>query len=228
MTKSLGLGLALLVGCAGNGVAAQSPLLAGEEDVSTPIGDGDMPLGLDTSSIKRPLRGAIVSVKAVADSGGLGRRATWFDVEVAGDDVASTRTVRVSTKGRLPFTAGDMLDVRWSKRPIGWDAWAIDMELRDAAGALWAGLYTSMDDHDGWTLEMLPAADGIPCRVAVTHLSRRAVVPTGAWRKLEAPDGVWAASAECPGPPPSPPGAPPIPDYSPDPTVVQVSRLARP
>jgi hypothetical protein len=186
------------------------------------MGDGDLPLALDTSSIKRALRGVIVSVKTVADSVG------WFDVEIAGDDVASTRTVRVSTKGRLPFTAGDMLDVRWSKRAIGWDAWAIDMELRDAAGALWAGLYTSMDEHDGWTFEVLPAADGMPCRVAVTHLGRRAVVPTGAWRKLEASDGVWAASAECPGPPPSLPGAPPIPDYAPDPTVVQVSRLASP
>jgi hypothetical protein len=212
--------LALFVACV---PGAQSPS-ASEEDASSPLGDGDVPLTIDSASIKRSVRGPVASIVAVPDARG------WFDVVIAGDDASSTRTVRLGTRARLPFTAGETLDVRWSQHLTSWDVSAVDLEVRGESGALWAGLYTTMADHDGWSFELLPAAADIPCRVAVTHQSRRAVVPTGAWRKLETPDGVWAASADCPGPPlpPTLPGEPPPNDSSPDPTVVAISRLAGP
>jgi hypothetical protein len=209
-----------LVACAAT-PGAQSPATS-EDDASSPLGEGDVPLTIDSASIKRSIRGPVASIAAVTGAQG------WFDVVIAGDDTPSTRTVRLGTRARLPFTAGETIDVRWSQRQIGWDSWAVDLEVRGEAGALWAGLYTTMVEHDGWSFELLPAAADIPCRVAVTHQSRRAVVPTGAWRKLETPDGLWAASAECPGPSPALPGEPPPNDYSPDPTVVTISRLARP
>jgi hypothetical protein len=216
--RAVVLAFALLVACA---PGAQSPV-ASEDDVSSPLADGDVPLTIDAASIKRSVRGSVASIAAVSDARG------WFDVVIAGDDAPSTRTLRLGTRARLPFTAGESLDVRWSQRQIGWDAWAVDVEVRGESGALWAGLYTTMAEHDGWSFEILPAAADTPCRVAVTHQSRRAIVPTGAWRRLETPDGVWAASAECPGSPPTLPGQPPPNDYSPDPTVVAISRLAGP
>jgi len=213
--------LALPVACAAM-PGPQSPAVASDDDASSPLGDGDVPLTIDPASIKRSLRGPVASIAAVPDAHG------WFDAVIAGDGAPSTRTVRLGTKARLPFTAGETIDVRWSQRQIGWDAWTVDLEVRDASGALWAGLYTTMVERDGWSFELLPAAADIPCRVAVTHQSRRAVVPTGAWRKLETPDGAWATSAECPGPLPTLPGEPPPNDDSPDPTVVAISRLAGP
>jgi hypothetical protein len=214
--------VALLDACAGSGPGPVSPVLAAEEDFSSPLTDSDAPFTLDTSSMKRPLRGAIASIAAVPDSKG------WFDIQIVGDDAPDTRTLRIGTKARLPFTAGDVLDVRWQKHMVGWNAWDIDLELRDATGGLWAALYTTLDEHEGWTFEILPAGDGAPCRIALTHQGRRAVIPTGAWRKLETQDGTWGAAVDCPEEMHRDPKDPLIPDYSPNPTVVEVSRLGGP
>jgi hypothetical protein len=214
--------LALLGACAGAAQDPKSPVLAAEEDASSPLGDADVPLTIDSTSMKRTLRAPVLSIAAVAGAAG------WFDVTLDGDDAPATRTLRVGTRARLPFTAGDTLDTRWDRHQVGWDAWEVDLDVRDAAGSLWAGVYTSMEEREGWAFEPLPAADGAPCRVAVTHLGRRAVIPTGAWRKLETSDGPWAIAADCPPPSPFDPSGPPVPDYSPAPTVVQISRLGRP
>jgi hypothetical protein len=197
-----------------------------EEDIAMPFGEGDALISIDTSPLKgEPLHGTIASVTAMTDS------REWFDLVLAGTDPPEARTLRLGSKGRLPFTAGDVIDVGVTKRATGFNAWALDVEVRDAAGKLWAALYTTMGDHGDWSLEALPASDTTPCRVALTHVvgaeRHRAVVPSGDARKIEARDGAWGATATCPGPYPGTPGGPPIPDWSPEPTVVQLSRLVR-
>jgi hypothetical protein len=214
---------ATLAGCAP--AAPVAPTNAGDEDIGVPLAGGDASIAIDTSSLKAPLHGAVTSIAAVANS------PEWFDFVLAGSDAPETRTLRLASKGRLPFTVGDVLDVAVTKHVIGFAAWALEVEVRDAAGKLWAALYTTLGEHGDWSFDALAGSDTMPCRVAITRTlgaeRHRAVVPTGDSRKIELEDGAWGASASCPGPYPGPPGGPPIPDWSPDPTVVQISRLLR-
>ncbi|HEX3771193.1 MAG TPA: hypothetical protein VHV30_10030 [Polyangiaceae bacterium] len=215
------------IGIAGSLTACPSapatPVNPADEDVAVPLAAGDAPIFIDTSTLKGPLHGAVASIAGVAYSPG------WYDLVLGGAGAPEERTVRLQSKGRLPFTVGDVVDVTFAKRMTGFAAWSLDVEVRDGGGKLWAAVYTSMGDHEAWHLEELPAGDGVPCRVALTRtvgtVRHRAIVPDGDARKFDEADGTWAALTSCPGPYPGPPGGPPIPDWSPNPTTVQLSRL---
>ncbi len=150
----------------------------------------------------------------------------WTYIELDGAEAPEDRSFSLRSEVGVPFSRGDVVHVRATSVQVGAFTFDASFAVLDARGVR-AATFTSRALLAGWTLELVSTA---PCRIAVGHAGRRAILEPDQWLALATPDGAWAVSASCPRPPPvaqtgSGSGQGPTPtDNAPDSIVAVISR----
>ena len=150
----------------------------------------------------------------------------WTYIELDGAEAPEDRSFSLRSEAGVPFSRGDVVHVRATSVQVGAFTFDASFAVLDARGVR-AATFTSRAVLAGWTLEL---ASTEPCRVAVGHAGRRAILEPDQWLSLATPDGAWAVSASCPRVPPAAqtgsdgrPGPVPT-DRVPDSIVAVISR----